>query len=398
MEGFTFATALDLNMDYYHIKLDSDAQNPCTIIFPWGKYKYKRLPMGIKIAPDVFQNVMTKLTQNMEYVKAYLDDLLILTNKSFKDHLTKLEMVLARLSTTGVRVNASKSKFFSEQIENLAYCINRKGIQPVNNKVEAIFKIKVPTTRKELRQFIGIVNYYRDMWFRRTELLAPLNSLTSSKVKFEWLPTHQLAFDKIKKVIETEALLAYPDFDKPFHIYTDASDCQLGAVIMQDKKSLAFYSRKLNSAQRRYATTERELLSTIEACNEYKNILLGYPIMVYTNHKNNTFNGLKSSDRVLHWLLLLEEYGVTFEYLQGKKNVVADALSHLHIDELKIPPEEDITLLSGSEHSNIKFPMYTALIFSEQLKVPGPRDKGLSQPYHSMTLCVIRMKYISLSH
>jgi hypothetical protein len=236
-------------------------------------------------------------------------------------------MVLARLSTAGMRVNASKSKFFAEQIEYLGYWITRKGIQPVYNKVEAILKIKAPKTRKELRRFIGIVNYYRDMWFCRSELLAPLTSLTSGNVKFEWLPSHQQAFDKIKKVIETEVLLVYPDFNKPFHIYTDASDHQLGAVIMQDKKPIAFYSRKLNAAQRRYTTTERELLSTIETCKEYKNILLGYPIIVYTDHKNNTFNGLKASDRVLRWLLLLEEYGVTFEYLPGKKNVIADALS-----------------------------------------------------------------------
>ena len=217
---------------------------------------------------------MSILTQDMEYIKTYLDDLLILTNNNFAYHLTKLEMVLARLSTAGMRVNASKSKFFAEQIEYLGYWITRKGIQPVHNKVEAILKIKAPTSRKELRRFIGIVNYYRDMWFRRSELLAPLTSLTSNNVKFEWLPSHQEAFDKIKKVIETEVLLAYPDFNKPFHIYTDASDHQLGAVIMQDNKPIAFYSRKLNAAQRRYTTTECELLSTIETCKEYKNILL----------------------------------------------------------------------------------------------------------------------------
>jgi hypothetical protein len=108
------------------------------------------------------------------------------------------------------------------------------------------------------------------MWFHRSELLAPLTGLTSSKVKFEWLPTYQLAFTKIKKVVETEVILAYPDFDKPFHIYTDASDHQLRAVIMQDKKPLAFYSRKLNASQRRYTTTECELLSTIETCKNTK--------------------------------------------------------------------------------------------------------------------------------
>jgi hypothetical protein len=160
---------------------------------------------------------------------------------------------------------------------------------------------------------------------------------------------------------------------------------------MQDKKPIAFYSRKLNTAQKRYTTTERgrELLSAIETCKEYKNILLGYPIIVFTDHKNNTFNGLKDSDRVLRCLLLLEEYWVTFEYLPGKKNFVADALSRLDIDSLKIQEEEVLTLLSGSENnsiSNIKFPIHTALIFKEQAKVKEPwlREKGLAQPHYSI--------------
>jgi hypothetical protein len=117
------------------------------------------------------------------------------------------------------------------------------------------------------------------------------------------------------------------------------------------------------------------LLSAIENCKEYKNILLGYPIIVFTDHKNNTFNGLTASDRVLHTccLILLEEYGVTFEYLLVKtqKNVVADALYRLDIDSLKIQEEEVLTLLSGSENNsigNIKFPMHTALIFKEHKK------------------------------
>jgi hypothetical protein len=132
---------------------------------------------------------------------------------------------------------------------------------------------------------------------------------------------------------------------------------------MQDRVPIAFYSRKINTAQKRYTSTERELLSAIETCKEYKNTLLGYPIIVFTDHENNTFNGLKvhASGRVLLtcWLLLLEEYGETFEYFPGKKNVVADALSRLDIDSLKIQEEsqEVLTLLSESENnssSNIK--------------------------------------------
>jgi hypothetical protein len=166
-----------------------------------------------------------------------------------------------------------------------------------------------------------------------------LTSLASSKFKFECHSSHKQAFYEIKKVIGTEiqVLLCYPDFNKPdsFHLYTDASDHQLGAVIMQDKKPIAFYLQKLSTAQKLYTTTERErqLLSAIETCKEYKNILLGYhlPIIVFTDHKNNNFSGLKASDHVLrtHYLLILEEYGVTFEYLPGKKQkyvgTVADA-------------------------------------------------------------------------
>jgi hypothetical protein len=99
--------------------------------------------------PDVFQNVMSKLVQDMEHVKTNLDDLLILTNNSFKDHLLKLNMVLARLSTADMIVNISKSKFFAVQIEYLGYWITRQGIQPIHNKVEAILNIKAPKTRKE---------------------------------------------------------------------------------------------------------------------------------------------------------------------------------------------------------------------------------------------------------
>jgi hypothetical protein len=166
---------------------------------------------------------------------------------------------------------------------------------------------------------------------------------------------------KSRKSLELRSWVpfCYPDFNKPvlFHLYTDALDHQWGAVIMQDKKPMAFYSRKLNTAQKLYTTTERELLSAIKICKEYRNILLDYPIIVFIDHKNNTFNGLKASDCVLRtcWLLLLEEYVVIFKYLPGMKNVntVADALFHLEIDSLKIQEEEVLTLLSASKNNSI---------------------------------------------
>ena len=113
--------------------------------------------------------------------------------------------------------------------------------------------------------------------------------MMSSKVKWKWTPKHEEAFQTMKALITKETLLAYPDFNKPFHIYTDASKVQLGACIMQGNKPLAFYSRKLQPAQTRYTTTERELLSVVETFKEFRNILLGQQIVVYTDHMNLTY-------------------------------------------------------------------------------------------------------------
>jgi hypothetical protein len=137
-----------------------------------------------------------------------------------------------------------------------------------------------------------------------------------------------------------ETLLSFPDFSKTFHIYADAGDYQLGSVIMQDGKTLAFYSPKLNSAQRNYTTGEQELLSIVETLEEFKNILLGQRIIVHTDHKNLLYKNL-STERLSRWRMLVEEYDVKFVHIKGIDNVVADGLSHLDADYDSefVPPE-----------------------------------------------------------
>jgi RNase H-like domain found in reverse transcriptase len=124
-------------------------------------------------------------------------------------------------------------------------------VSPTTKKVNAITNIYTPTNKKEIRHFIGMVNYYRGMWIRRSHILAPLAALTSKTAKWQWSEEEQKAFDTVKWVISKETLLAYPDFDKPFVIHTDASHTQLGAVISQNNKPIAFYSRKLKPEQTR---------------------------------------------------------------------------------------------------------------------------------------------------
>ncbi len=243
LEGFLWATSLDLNMGYYHIMLTPNASRLCTVVLPWGKYEYLRLPMGLCNSPDIFQEKINSLMAGLEFVRAYLDDLLIISKKSFEEHLEHLEQAFTRLSEAGLKVNASKSAFCTTELEYLGYIINRQGVRPTTKKVEAILKLEKPKNRRQIRRFIGMVNYYSDMWPHRSETLAPLTALTSKTTKWKWTKECDKAFEQMKKIIAQETMLAYPDFSKSFTIHTDASKLQLGACISQDGKPIAFYSR-----------------------------------------------------------------------------------------------------------------------------------------------------------
>jgi hypothetical protein len=168
------------------------------------------------------------------------------------------------------------------------------------------------------------------MWIRRSDVLAPLSRLTSKTTAWHWTDVEQKAFDTMKCIISRETLLAYPNFNKPFIIHTNASHTQLGAVISQDNKPIAFYSRKLNPAQTRYTVTERELLSIVETLKEFRNILLGQQIKIYIDHKNLTYVNF-NVERVMRWHLIIEEYSPELIYLKGESNTVADALSRLEL-------------------------------------------------------------------
>ena len=157
----------------------------------------------------------------------------------------------------------------------------------------------------------------------------------------------------MKRVVSHETLLTFPDFNEEFHVYTDASDYQLGAVIMQKGKPLAFYSRTLNSAQKSYTTGEQELLSIVETLKEFRTLLFGQKIVVHTDHKNILYGNL-SNDRIIRWRCLLEEYGPTYVYIKGEHNVMADALSRLDKEkvDVKIPEGKLIAMcLTRIDHN-----------------------------------------------
>jgi len=372
MEGFQFATSLDLNMGYYHIELTPNSSRLCTIVLPWGKYEYLRLPMGLCNSPDIFQEKMSELMAGLEFVRVYIDDLLVITKGDWQDHLQKLSQVFDRLSEVGLKVNIKKSFFGQTEVEYLGYMITRNGIKPISKKVDAILQLTPPKTKKQLRRFIGMINFYRDMWQHRSDILAPLCDLTSVKAKWKWTDLHQKSFEKMKAIIARRVMLSYPDFNKAFHIHTDSSDNQLGAVISQEGTPVAFYSRKLNPAQKKYDTIEKELLSIVETLKEYENILLGHQIVVHTDHKNLTYHKFNTK-RVMKWRLIIEEFNPELRHIKGEDNVVADALSRLDFDN-EMQSMEEMLAFDDEDLPEDYFPLTYEFLEKEQNK-----DKSLSK-------------------
>ena len=232
--------------------------------------------MGLASAPDIFQSVMTELFCNLDYVLVYIDDILILQreDETKNDHLEKITTVLQRLEDKGFRANLRKSFFMQKEIEYLGYLLTDKGLKPQVKKVEAMKRIKPPTNSKQLKRFLGMINFYRDIWEKRSHILAPLSKLSNAKgKKFIWGKEQQNAFVAAKEMLERQAILSYPDFSQPFDLYTDASDTQLGATLVQKGKPLGFYTRKLNDAQAKYTVGEKELLGIVEGFKAFEGIL-----------------------------------------------------------------------------------------------------------------------------
>ena len=261
---------------------------------------------------------------------------------TFDAHLEQVTEVLKRLLAAGMQVNAEKCKWFHHAVTYLGFIITRDGIKPQPEKIQGILNMKQPKTQKEVRRFVGMVNFYRDLYPKRTETLAPLTALCGQNKKYYWAAEHEMAFNKIKEQMSQETMLTYPQFDQPLVVYTDSSKKQIGGIVTQNGKPLGFFSRKLTETQRHYPVTEQELLAITETLKYYKHMLYGHAIIVKTDHKNLTHQvSTHASDRILRQRLLLEEYGVDLQYIEGEKNIVADALSRLPTEELFVFEEEN---------------------------------------------------------
>ena len=266
LEGFKYATALDLNMGYYTIPLAECSKNITTIVTEFGKFRYTYLPMGMVISGDDSQSKVYDLIGDIDGVRTYINDILCIGKGTFSEHINQLEEIFRRFKKSGLKVNASKCSFGLKEIPYLGYVITIDGINPDPKKVQGILDLTKPRIAKEMKSLVGMIQFYIDMWQQRSHILSSLIDAAAGKkgnMIITWTPTMDEAFIQVKKMISEEVFLVYPDWSKPFTVHTDASDKQLGAVISQDNKPLAFFSRRLSKSQRNYTVTEKELLSIV---------------------------------------------------------------------------------------------------------------------------------------
>lgn len=386
---YKLMSKLDISMQYYTFVLDEESTWLCVFVTPFGKYRYLRLPMGLNQSPDWAQATMEKIFQDMmDEIEIYIDDIGVF-DTDFDEHLRKLEVILSRLQANGFTVNPLKCEWCVKETDFLGFWMTPDGIKPWKKRVEPILAMKTPQTLKELRAFIGMINYYRDMWQGRSHVLAPLTALTKIErkdFKKKWSTEHDVAFEATKALVAQETLLVYPDPNVPFLIETDASDYQLGAVLKQNGKPVAFFSRKLTEPQRKYSVIEKELLSILETLEEFRQMIWGTKILIRTDHQNLAHANIRSQ-RVLNWRLLVEDFKPEVVYYPGELNVEADTLSRYPRAERAAKESKELDLAFNEAMVNVPMDLPFPLAFPD-LRIEQEHDDAvmnlLLEPGHEL--------------
>ncbi|KAI3377106.1 hypothetical protein L3Q82_000303 [Scortum barcoo] len=335
-----FITTLDLCKGYWQVPL-SDAARPLTAFrTPQGLWQFTKMPFGLHGAPATFQRLMNKVLAGMHtFAAAYLDDIVIYSN-SWQEHLSHVAKVLREIKKAGLTINPRKCAVAKQETQYLGYVLGGGVIKPVQDKVEAIRARERPTTRKQVKSFLGLVGWYRRFIPGFSARAAPLTDLTSTtKTKVMWGEEQEKAFQDLKQALCQEPVLQSPNFDLPFTVQTDASNRGIGGVLLQgegeEKKPVAYISRKLFSRETRYSAVELECLAIKWAIDTFKYYLLGREFNLETDHKAlQWLERMKDTNsRITRWFLSLQPYRFSIHYRPGKQNTVADFLSRNVVGE-----------------------------------------------------------------
>ncbi|MES9883587.1 MAG: RNase H-like domain-containing protein [Sedimenticola sp.] len=330
LAGSSVFSVLDAKSGYWSIRLDEESSYYTVFNSPFGRYRFLRMPFGVKVAQDVFERKMDETFEGLNGVLAIVDDILVY-GKNKEEHDRNLRNVMTRARESGIKLNADKCKIGMTEVPYFGHVISSEGLKPDPNKVKAIKDMPTPQNRKELETICGMINYLTKFGPNLSELTAPLRDLLKQDVEFSWDSPQEEAFDKIKSVITQSPVLAFFDPKKPLTLQTDASKHGIGFTLMQDGRPIAYGSKSLTSSQMAFAQIEKELLSIVVGFKHFHNYCYGRHVNVQNDHKPLEAIMKKpllaSPARLQRMRLTLQQYDMDVHYVPGKEVPVADALS-----------------------------------------------------------------------
>ena len=330
--GSKYFSKLDAKNGYWSVRLSPESQLLTTFNSPYGRHCFCRLPFGLVMSQDVFQQRMDQILEKCPGTLGIADDVAV-HGATEAEHDRNLLNLMKVASEQGLVFNSKKCVIKQHSIPFFGLVYDQHGVHPDPNKVADIQNIPVPENTTSLQEFLGIATYMAPFIPNLSEHTAPLRDLLKKDVEFQWTASHTKVFQKIKELISKETTLAYFDTNKQTVIQVDASGRGLGAVLLQDNKPIAFASKSLTDTERRYANIERELLAVVFACERFHIYVYGKHFITESDHKPLEMISLKNltaaPPRLQRMLLRLQGYDTTIKYRPGKEMILADSMSRL---------------------------------------------------------------------
>ena len=336
LAGKKWFCTLDMNAGYWQIPVADEDKDKTAFITRYGLFQFTRMPFRLSNSPATFQRVMHLVLSGLIWsvVIVYLDDINIM-GATFEETLQNLEIVLARFKKFGLKLKPRKCALFQTEVKFLGRLATQEGIEVTKEHVQAVQDWPRPQNRKALQQFLGFLNYHRGFIQGLAGISAPLYDLTRPRAEWKWADEHTEAFETLKRIMTSPPVLAYPNAKDQFILDTDASDLAIGAVLSQvqdgKERPISFASKALNSKQKQYCTTRKELLAVVAFTQHYEHYLLGRPFLIRTDHASLAWlmRFKKIGGQLCRWLEYLSRFAYTIQHRSGDKHSNADGLSRV---------------------------------------------------------------------